>query len=236
MHSIVGSRPIVVLLAICALSTSPVLAQRRGADADKSSSNATQRVDLAERLAVGKLRAVNRTVTALQGTQGAVHVSEHAGNGVIWVEGSQLSEGTIEVDIRGRDVFQQSFLGIAFHRQDDNTYEAVYLRPFNFRSTDPARHNHAVQYIALPNFDWPRRREQFPEEFEKPVEASISPTDWVTLRLVVKPEAIDVYVGPVKTPALVVRRLVKFDGGAIGLWTGNTSDGDFANLRITSTR
>jgi hypothetical protein len=234
MHSTVGSWPTVVLLAICALSTSLVLAQRRGADANTSSSDSTQRVDLAERLAVGKLRAVNCTVTALQGTKGAVHVSEHAGNGVIWVEGSQLSQGMIEVDVRGRDVFQRSFLGIAFHRQDDSTYEAVYLRPFNFRSTDPVRHDHAVQYIALPAFDWPRLREKSPEQFENPVDASISPTDWVTLRLVVKAESIDVYVGSVKTPALVARRLVKFQGGAIGLWTGNTSDGDFANLRITS--
>jgi hypothetical protein len=30
-----------------------------------------------------------------------------------------------------------------------------------------------------------------------------------------------------------VRRLAATDTGAIGLWVGNNSDGDFANLRVT---
>ena len=71
------------------------------------------------------------------------------------------------------------------HRQDDDTYEAVYLRPFNFRAADPTRRQHAVQYISLPEFDWPELREKFPEEFENPVDAALVPTDWVRLRVVV---------------------------------------------------
>ncbi len=92
-------------------------------------------IDLAERLTAGKLRAVNRDVTALSGSRRGVHLTEKEGPGVAWIEGSDFAEGTIEVDVRGRDVLQQSFLGVAFHRKDDNTYEAVYLRPFNFRAT-----------------------------------------------------------------------------------------------------
>ncbi len=49
--------------------------------------------------------------------------------GVVWIEGSDFAQGTIEVDVRGRDVPGRSFVGVAFHRQDDNTYDAVYLRP-----------------------------------------------------------------------------------------------------------
>jgi len=191
-----------------------------------------QRVDLAERLAAGKLRVVNREATKLQDTPGGIHVSESAGNGVVWVEGSDFAEGTIEVDIRGRDVLQRSFVGIAFHRKDDNTYESVYLRPFNFRATDPARHRHAVQYMASPDYDWPRLRKEFPEEFENPVDASIAPTGWVPLRVVVKSKTIEIYVGPVKAPTLEVRKLGQLDRGMVGLWVGNGSDGDFANLRI----
>ena len=127
MQSIVGSRPTVVLLVICALSTSLVLAQRRGADADKSSSNATQRVDLAERFAVGKLRAVNCTVTTLQGTQGAVHVSEHAGNGVIWVEGSQLSQGMIEKAMEL--AVELGLEGLVQYQRGDFVDEAAHLPP-----------------------------------------------------------------------------------------------------------
>jgi hypothetical protein len=160
-------------------------------------------------------------------------VDAKPGNGVVWVEGTDFSQGSIELDVRGKDVLQQSFLGVAFHGKDDKTYEAVYLRPFNFRAQDPARHQHAVQYISLPDFDWPRLRKEFPEEFENPVDASVSPTEWVALRVVVKGQTIQIFVGPVKTPTLEVRKLGTLDGGRVGLWVGNNSDGDFANLRIT---
>jgi len=44
-----------------------------------------------------------------------------------------FKEGIIDIDLRGKDVFLQSFLGIAFDVTDNNHYEAVYFRPFNFR-------------------------------------------------------------------------------------------------------
>jgi len=201
--------------------------------AQPAQAGASQRIDLAERLAAGKLRAVNRDVSKLQDPRGAVHVSERANNGVVWIEGSDFAEGTIEVDVRGRDVLQQSFVGIAFHRKDDNAYESVYLRPFNFRAADPVRHRHAVQYITLPDYDWPRLRQEFPDKFESPVDASVAPTDWVPLRVVVRGDAIQVYVGAAKAAALDVKKLGQYDRGMIGLWTGNNSDGDFANLRVT---
>jgi hypothetical protein len=129
---------------------------------------------------------------------------------------------------------QRSFVGIAFHGKDDNTYEAVYLRPFNFRADDPERHQHAVQYIALPDYDWPRLRKEFPKEFENPVDSSVAPTDWVRLRIVVKDRTIKVYVGHANSPTLQVWELGQQPRGMIGLWAGNNSDGDFAHLRITS--
>jgi hypothetical protein len=193
----------------------------------------TQRIDLAERLAAQKLIPVNRSATALQGRRDGVHVTEQEGPGVVWIEGTDFAEGTIELEIRGRDMPQRSFVGIAFHRRDDSTYEAVYLRPFNFRNADPDRRQNAVQYIAVPDHDWPRLRKEFPGEFESPVDESIVPTDWVPVRLVVKGRTIQVYVGAVKAPTLEVRRLGQHDRGLIGLFTGNNSDGDFANLRIT---
>ena len=201
--------------------------------AERWQPKASPQIDLAERLAGGKLRAVNREVTPLQGKPGGVHVAEKSGPGVVWIEGSDFAEGTIEVDVRGRDVLQQSFLGVAFHRKDDNTYEAVYLRPFNFRATEPARHDHAVQYVTLPDYDWPRLRKEFPEEFENPVDPSVAPTEWVPLRIVVKGSTVQIFAGAVKSPTLEVRKLGTLDRGGIGLWVGNNSDGDFANLRVT---
>jgi len=186
-----------------------------------------QTVDLSRAASDGKLRAVNREVAPLEGTPGAVHVSERANEGLVWVQGSSLGVGTIEVDVRGRDVVGRSFLGIAFHGKDDKTYEAVYLRPFNFRATDPDRHQHAVQYMMVPDFDWPKLRQDSPEEFENPVDQAVSPTDWVTLRVVIGPKSVQIFVGPSKTPALEARKLGQLYGGMVGLWTGNNSDGDF---------
>jgi hypothetical protein len=86
----------------------------------------------------------------------------------------------------------------------------------------------------LPDYDWPRLREEFADQFENPVDSSIAPTDWVPLRIVVSGGRIEVYAGPVRSPTLDVRKLGQLDRGLIRLWTGNNSDGDFANLRVTS--
>jgi len=183
-------------------------------------------------LATAKLRPVNREISR-SAERGGVHLSAKEGPGVAWVEGSDFAEGTIEVDVRGKDVMQQSFLGVAFHGKDDQTYEAVYVRPFNFQATDPARHNHAVQYMKVPEFDWPVLRDKFPEEFERPVDPSVKPPDWVHLRVVVSAARIKAFVGSVTTPTLDVRKLGQLERGMVGLWVGNNSDGDFANLHLT---
>jgi hypothetical protein len=195
-----------------------------------------QRIDIAQQLAAGKLRVVNREVMPLKGDRSGVHVSEGSGPGVVWVEGTEFIQGTIEVDIKGRDLQQQSFIGIAFHRKDDKTYESVYLRPFNFRTSDAARRENAVQYMTVPEFDWPILRKNFPSEFENPVDPSVGPTDWNPLRVVVTGQRVLVYVGAVKSPALDVRKLGSLDRGQVGLWVGNGSDGDFSNLRITPSK
>jgi len=222
------------LLAILSMACIAAVLPTAKATADaQTPQSATVRANLAELFAAKKLSSVNRDVTRLQGSPDGVHVSEKADPGVVWIEGSDFAEGTIEVDVRGRDVLQRSFVGIAFHRKDDNTYESVYVRPFNFRADDPDRHQHAVQYMMLPDYDWPRLRKEFPEEFENPVDRSVAPTDWVPLRVVVKGRTIQVYVGRVTSPTLEVRKLGQLDRGMIGLWTGNNSDGDFANFRIT---
>jgi hypothetical protein len=183
-------------------------------------------------LSTARTRAVNRDASKLA-ERGGLHVSAKDGPGVVWIDGTDFADGTIEVDVRGKDVLQQSFLGVAFHRKDDQTYETVYLRPFNFQATDPVRHNHAVQYMQLPEFDWPVLRDKFPEEFERSVVASVKPTDWVPLKVVVRRGRVQVFAGPVSSPTLEARQLGQLTGGMVGLWVGNGSDGDFANLRIT---
>jgi hypothetical protein len=221
-----------VFLAACLVHAASIVSTS-SVSARAQASPAAPRIDLAERLSAGKLKAVNREVTKLEGSPGGVHVSEKADPGVVWIEGTDFAEGTIEVDVRGRDLLQRSFVGIAFHGKDDRTYESVYVRPFNFRATDPDRHRHAVQYMMLPNYDWPRLRQQFPDEFENPVHPGINPADWVPLRVSVRGGRIQVIVGLVASATLEVRKLGQLERGMIGLWTGNNSDGDFANLRVT---
>jgi hypothetical protein len=210
---------------------------RRGAQDQR------QTIDLAQALGAKRLRVVNREIAEIRfgvwdwnwwrQDPYDVRLSSAAGNGVAWVEGTDFRSGTIEVNIRGREFMRQSFVGIAFHRKDDNTYEAVYLRPFNFRASDPLRRQHGVQYITLPGFDYDRLRKDFPEEFENPVDASIGPNDWVKLRVTVGGDKVQIYAGSGKGVTLEVRKLGQLYGGQVGLWVGNTSGGDFANLVIT---
>jgi hypothetical protein len=86
--------------------------------------------------------------------------------------------------------------------------------------------------MQVPDFDWPVLRDKFPEEFERSVGASIKPADWVHLRIVVKGGRIQAFVGSVTAPTLDVRKLGPLERGMVGLWVGNGSDGDFANLRM----
>jgi hypothetical protein len=189
-------------------------------------------INLSDRLRSGRLRNVNRDATALASGSG-VRVTAAPGSGLIWIDGTDFANGTIEADVCGRDVQSESFVGIAFHRRNDEIYEAVYLRPFNFRSMSSERRQHAVQYVAMPEYDYSRLREAFPGEFEKSVDPSVVPKSWNRLRLIVGNGRVQVFVGHVDTPALDVRQLQSAtQGGQVGLYVDNGSDGVFANLHI----
>jgi hypothetical protein len=186
------------------------------------------------RLADGKgLRVFNRSVSAVSdGARNGLRLSEHPGDGVAYLDGVEFATGTIELDLRGKDVQQQSFVGIAFHGVDDTTFDAIYFRPFNFRTADPARRLRAVQYISRPTYDWLKLRAEHPGVYEQPVNPVPDPTGWFHARVVVVGSTVSVFVGDATTPSLVVQPLTARPKGRVGLWVGNTSGGDFANLRI----
>src|SRR5258708_38539556 len=52
--------------------------------------------------------------------------------GVVFLRDINFKNGTIDVDLRGKDVFLKSFLGIAFHAKDTSAYDVIYFRPFRF--------------------------------------------------------------------------------------------------------
>ena len=182
-----------------------------------------------------KFKTFNRTASIVN-EEGStvVKLNEAEGPGIAWIRGKQFTDGNIEFDIKGKDLLQQSFVGLAFHGVNDTTYEAVYFRPFNFNTPDPVRKLHAVQYIANPQFDWPKLRADFPNQYEKPVVPAPDPNKWFHVRLEIKDRKISIFVNGNTLPALAIERLVDSGGQMIGYWVGNGSAGNWKNLNITA--
>jgi len=179
------------------------------------------------------LKVFNRSVSSLSdGARKGVRLSEHAGDGVAYLQGVEFTNGTIELDVRGKDVPQQSFVGVAFHGVDGTTYDAIYFRPFNFRAEDPARRGHAVQYIAQPIYPWQKLRAEQPGKYERAIDPVPDPNAWFHVRVVVTSPKVSVFVDDAKEPSLVVDQLSNRKKGLVGLWVGNNSGGDFANVKI----
>lgn len=174
---------------------------------------------------------VNRELTK-NPSDGSVKLSAAEGEGLAWLKGVEFSTGTIEIDMKGKDELQKSFVGIAFHGVNDSTFEGVYFRPFNFHATDPVRKIHAVQYIYHPKFPWYTLRETQNGIFEKGIVNAPKPNDWFHARIVVTDKEVMVYVDKQTTPSLTVTRLGLGNTGRVGLWVGNGSDGEFANVSV----
>ena len=179
-------------------------------------------------------KLVNREAKVVDdGAKRAIRFDEKTGQGVAWLEGSNFTDGVIEVDIKGKNVLQQSFVGVAFRGVDEKTHDAIYFRPFNFKSEDPVRRIHAVQYVSHPNYPWNKLREEKNGLYEKAVNPAPDPDGWFHARIVIANRKVSVYVNDAKEPSLVVEELSDRRGGWVGLWIGEGSDGTFANLKIT---
>lgn len=166
----------------------------------------------------------------------AVHLIAEgdSANGIVGLalpNGVAFSSGTIEVDLKGKNVRQNSFLGVAFNVVDEKTFEAVYFRPFNFKADEPFR-KRAVQYIAWPANTWEQLRKNRPEQFENAVNPVPDPDGWFHALIEVTDTHVRVFVDRTKEPSLVVERLSK--GGVrrpAGLFV-DSADGFYANLSV----
>lgn len=178
---------------------------------------------------------LNRTIQALtDGEKLIIRFTEAPKVGLAWLKGIEFSDGVIELDIKGRDIFQKSFIGVAFHGLDNQSYEAIYFRPFNFQSADPIRKIHAVQYISVPQYDFETLREYRKDEFESAIlPSNIQAAEWFHVKIEVKNGRVKVFVNDSPKPCLDVLSLnPENKTGKIGLWVGNNSNGDFSNLCI----
>lgn len=190
--------------------------------------------DLANVAPAKDVKLVNRAVSASDmNGKPALRLDERPGAGLVEWPDVQFADGTIEFDVRGKDVLQQSFVGLAFHGVGE-TYEAVYFRPFNFRAADPDRHSHSVQYVFEPTYSWDRLRSEHPGQYENAITPAPDPNSWVHARVVVDYPKVSVFVNNATEPSLVINELSDHKSGWVGLWVGNGSGGEFAKLRISS--
>jgi hypothetical protein len=182
-------------------------------------------------------KTVGRKSTAFEeGGRKGVRFDQQRGVGIAWITGSDFTEGTIDVDLRGQDKAQQSFLGIAFRVKDEVNHDAIYFRPFNFKADNVERKSHSVQYVSHPQFPWEKLRKEKPGAYENTVSPIPDPNGWFHAKIVISKRRVSVYVDDAKEPCLVVNEIGKTKGGAVGLWAGDNSGGDFANLTITPSK
>ena len=183
---------------------------------------------------LSKWNVINRKVEAVnEDGKKAVRFNELPNDGLLILKGIEFSNGTIEFDVKGRNVIQQSFVGIAFHGRDEKAYDAVYFRPFNFANLDTLRRPRSVQYISMPDYPWDKLREKFPGKYENKVNPVPDPDSWFHVKIIVDGKKIAAFVNNAQSPSLLVEKLNNITTGNVALWVGNNSGGSFANLSIS---
>jgi hypothetical protein len=153
--------------------------------------------------------------------------------GIVWLKGVSFKQGTIDVDLRGKNIFLKSFVGIAFHGIDTITCDILYFRPFNFRHEDTLRRKWSVAYMSLPDNNYAKLRKEHPLVYEYSVNPVPEPDDWFHATIVVKNKQLSVYVNRSTKPSLEVTLLNERPDGLFGLYSDGLTN-DFANLSITS--
>lgn len=167
-----------------------------------------------------------------------IEADESPGYSVAIIKGSQILDGTVEIELTGAPRAgspegSRGFVGVAFRvRPDAAQFEAFYLRPTNGRADDQFRRNHSTQYISHPGFPWQKLRAEFPGVYESYVD--LAPGEWTKMRIVVEGRQAKLFVGDAKQPCLIVNDLKQAPrAGAIGLWIGQGTEAFFRNLRVT---
>lgn len=199
-------------------------------------SQTTTIIDLHKLVKDKGLEVYNRELSLIkEGTRNGIKLSKAEGEGVAWIKGVEFSTGILEFDVRGENIKQHSFAGIAFHGKDNNTFDAIYLRPFQFMEQDEVLRSRSIQYIALPEFTWRILREKYPKKYEGSIEPSPDPDSWIKIRIVITDNTVSTYINGNNEPSLVVEKVNQIKSGSLGFYVADTSGGDFANLTITRT-
>jgi hypothetical protein len=240
-------RPVSTLLPLITLATviavRPVLAEDRHYP-----------LESADRLRLHNVTAQPATLSGKKGLQ--VTLSEEAAaqlqrmtpeqraqsdlEQLVVIEGLDFASGTIEAEIAGAPgpgaaEGARGFVGIAFRlHKDMQTYGAFYLRPTNGRALDQERRNHAVQYIAHPEWPWMRLRKETPSRYEAYVD--LVPGAWTKVKIEVRGDKARLYVHGQEQPTLIVNDLKSGaqGSGGVALWLGPGTIAHFRNLTVSS--
>jgi hypothetical protein len=156
------------------------------------------------------------------------------------IEGLEFANGVIEAEIAGVPApgageGARGFVGIAFRLQNDmQTYDAFYLRPTNGRAEDQERRNHAVQYIAHPDWPWFRLRRETPSKYESYVDLLAGV--WTKIKIEVRGDRARLYVHGQEQPTLIVSDVKSGSSGrgSVALWLGPGTVAHFRNLTINA--
>jgi hypothetical protein len=151
--------------------------------------------------------------------------------GIVWIRGINFTDGTVDIDLRGKNEFLKSFLGIAFRGTDTTTCDILYFRPFNFKHTDSTRHKWSVAYMHIPDNDYAKLRKEHPGVYENKVTPVPDMDAWFHATIVIKGKQLTVYVNRSATPSLTVTMLSDRPDGLFGLYSAGLTN-DFANLEI----
>jgi hypothetical protein len=155
------------------------------------------------------------------------------------VDGVELRDGTIDVDLAGAPTAgategARGFIGVAFRVRGEGEprkFEVVYLRPTNGRANDQLRRNHSTQYCSPPEWPWHRLRQESPGVYESYVD--LQPATWTHVRIVVRGRDASLFVNRAEQPCLVVHDLkLGTAGGGVALWIGPEAVGYFSKLVI----
>lgn len=181
----------------------------------------------------GNLELINRAVIASdEEVSNTLVLNNKVGDGIAVLKNENFDVGTIELELKGENNPGKSFVGVAFNIQNDSTYEAIYFRPFNFKSAELERREHSVQYISHPKNTWKFLRTNHEGLYEAEYLNPPSPDDWFAITVKIDKGKVYVYDRKSNTELLSIQRLEKLVSDKIGLWTGNNSKGEFRNMRI----
>lgn len=189
-------------------------------------------IDLGEKYKSNSFITINRELSQLTDDPNSIKLNAAPGDGLSYFKDISFKEGTVSIELRGKNEPGRSFVGFAFNIQNDSTYEVVYFRPFNFVATEKQRRSHMVQYIYHPEFTWKKLRETRTGEFENEIVNPPDPDQWFKVKIVIDKISLKVFIEDSEKAVLEINRLAELKSDKIGIWTGFNSSGSFRNLYL----